>query len=127
MDGSGISAIFQTIYGENATKRILSGKATARATRAHILALLIKLQEMVLNDSDNAIDIDAIKNLYESVVSIKQINAVSSSPALESLVNAIEEKKSILANKSRTAKLWINYIKYIQVCRNFIRASRTGD
>ena len=48
------------------------------------------------------------------VVSIKQINAVSSSPALESLVNAIEEKKSILANKSRTAKLWINYIKYIQ-------------
>ena len=61
------------------------------------------------------------------VVSIKQINAVSSSPALESLVNAIEEKKSILANKSRTAKLWINYIKYIQVCRNFIWASRTGD
>ena len=130
MDGSGFSAMFQTIYGENATKHILSGKATARATRAHILAesaLLIKLQEVVLNDSDNAIDIDAIKNLYESVVSIKQINAVSSSPALESLVNAIEEKKSILANKSRTAKLWINYIKYIQVCRNFIRASRTGD
>ena len=130
MDGSGISTMFQTIYGENATKHILSGKATARATRAHILAecaLLIKLQEVVLNDSDNAIDIDAIKNLYESVVSIKQINAVSSSPALESLVNAIEEKKSILANKSRTAKLWINYIKYIQVCRNFIWASRTGD
>ena len=126
MDGSGISAMFQTPYGENATKHILSGKATARATRAHILAecaLLIKLQEMVLNDSDNAIDIDAIKNLYESVVSIKQINAVSTSPALESL----EEKKSILANKSRTAKLWITYIKYIQVCHNFIWASRTGD
>ena len=110
MDGSGFSAMFQTIYGENATKHILSGKATARATRAHILAesaLFIKLQEMVLNDSYNAIDTDAIKNLYESVVSIKQVNAVSSSPALESLVNAIEEKKSILANKPRTAKLWI--------------------
>ena len=74
IDGSGVSAMSQTIYGENATKHILSGKATARATRAHILAecaLLIKLQKMVLNDSDNAIDIDAIKNLYESVVSIK--------------------------------------------------------
>ena len=130
VDGSGISTTFQTIYGENATKHILTGKATARATRAHILAesaLLIKLQEMVLNDSYNAIDIDAIKNLYESVVSIKQINAVSSSLALESLVSAIEEKKSILANKSRTAKLWINYIKYMQVCHNFIRAPRTGD
>ena len=74
---------------------------------------------MVLNDSDNAIDIDAIKNLYESVVSVKQINVVSG--------NATEEKKSILVNKSRAAKLWINYIKYIQVCRNFIWASRTGD
>ena len=69
MDGSGISAMFQTIYGENATKYSLSGKATAWATRAHILAesaLLIELQEIVLNYSDNAIDIDAIKNLYES-------------------------------------------------------------
>ena len=66
MDGSGISAMFQTIYGKNATKHILSEKATALATRAHILAenaLLIKLQEMVLNDSDNAIDIGANKNL----------------------------------------------------------------
>ena len=64
MNGSGISAMFQTIYDENATKHILSGKTTSRAARAHILAesaLLIKLQEMVLNDSDNAIDIDAIK------------------------------------------------------------------
>ena len=101
--------MFQTIYGENkhTAKHILSGKATARATRAHILAesaLLIKLQEMVLNASDSAIDIDGIKNLYESVVSIKQINAVCSSPAPESLVNALEERKSILANKSRSAK-----------------------
>ena len=47
---------------------------------------------MVLNDSDNDLDINAIKNLYESFVSIKQINAVNSSPALESLVNAIERK-----------------------------------
>ena len=88
MDGSGISAMFQTIYGENATKHILFGEATAQATRAHILAestLLIKLQEMVLNDSDDVIDTNAIKNLYESFVSIKQINAVSSSPALKSL------------------------------------------
>ena len=95
MDGSGISAMFQTIYGENATKHILFAKATAQATRAHILAksaLLIKLQEMVLSDSDNDLDINAIKNLYESFVSIKQINAVNSSPALESLFNAIERK-----------------------------------
>ena len=66
MDGSGISAMFQIIYGENATKHILSEKATAPARRAHILAenaLLIKLQEVVLNDSDNAIDIGVIKNL----------------------------------------------------------------
>ena len=82
---------------------------------------------MVLNNSDNAIDIDAFKNLHESVVSIKQINAVSSSQALESLVNATEEKKSILANKSRTVKLCINYIKHIQASGNLIRASRTGD
>ena len=51
MDGSVISKLFHIIYGENATKHSMSGKATARANRAHILtesALLINLQQLAL-------------------------------------------------------------------------------
>ena len=49
MAGSGIDKLFQNIYGENAVKNMLSGKAVARASRAYIIAesaLLIKLQQI---------------------------------------------------------------------------------
>ena len=37
MEGSGISKLFQSIYDEDATNYIISGKVTARANRVHIL------------------------------------------------------------------------------------------
>ena len=32
-----------------------------------------------------------------------------------------------LQEKSRTARLWLQYVEYVETCINFIRASRTGD
>ena len=37
MAGLGIDKLFQNIYGENAVKHMLSGKAVARANRARII------------------------------------------------------------------------------------------
>ena len=31
------------------------------------------------------------------------------------------------SKRNRTSKLWINYIKMVQIMRNFIRAERTGN
>ena len=47
MSGPGIERVFQNVYGENAVKHILTGKAVSRANRAHLLtesALMIRLQ-----------------------------------------------------------------------------------
>ena len=35
--------------------------------------------------------------------------------------------KQELAEKSRTAKLWIAYMDYVEVVKLFTRAERTGD
>jgi hypothetical protein len=32
-----------------------------------------------------------------------------------------------LSVKSQTAKLWLQYIKYVNIVKDFIRAERTGD
>ena len=37
MEGSGISKLFQSIYDEDATNYIISGKVTARVNRVYIL------------------------------------------------------------------------------------------
>ena len=35
--------------------------------------------------------------------------------------------KAFLAEKSRTAKLWLKYIEYVEVLKLFIQAERTGN
>ena len=35
--------------------------------------------------------------------------------------------KALLAEKSPTAKLWLQYIEYIETLKLFIQAERTGD
>ena len=125
MEGSGIRKLFKTIYGENTTKHIMSGKATARANRAHIIAesaLMTKILETVLEDED--VDIQKVLQIYKSVITKENI---LDTETLENLSKAVKSKKDELSRKSRTAKLWINYMNYVEVCRNFIRAARTGD
>ena len=54
MDGSGLKEVLQTVYGENAVKHMLGGKAIARAVRGHILvesALNQKLLKMIFDNS----------------------------------------------------------------------------
>ena len=40
---------------------------------------------------------------------------------------ALQDAKSLLAKSSRTAKLWLQYLKYIDIVKTLIRAERTGD
>ena len=46
---------------------------------------------------------------------------------IKRLQNCLEELKVRLSTKSRTAKLGLQYMEYIVIMRNYIRAARTGD
>ena len=35
--------------------------------------------------------------------------------------------KTHLSSESRTAKLWIQYMEYVSIMRQFVRAARSGD
>ena len=51
MDGSGISKLFECVYGPNAVKTMITGKAVSRANRGHLLtesALMVKLTKIAL-------------------------------------------------------------------------------
>ena len=39
----------------------------------------------------------------------------------------VEERQRSLLKKSQTVQLWIQYIAYVEVCRNIIRAARASD
>ena len=46
---------------------------------------------------------------------------------MQALKTILDETKKSLWDKSRTARLWLQYIDYVEICMNFIRASRTGN
>ena len=48
-------------------------------------------------------------------------------PTIAKLQDILDDYKDILNDSSRTAKLWLQYLHYIDVVKIFIRAERTGD
>ena len=46
---------------------------------------------------------------------------------MSKLFNFLEKYKDQLALIPRTARLWIQYLEYVTIVKNFIRAERTGN
>ena len=104
MDGSGISKLFECVYGPNAVKHVVTGKAVSRASRAHLpteSATMVKLQKTALtkncNENMSKELIDSLKTFYKFDLQI---------PELSSLKDFIDQTKISLISKSRTARFW---------------------
>jgi len=130
MAGSGLSNVMECCYGVNVIKHIMSGKAGARAMRAHFLiesALTIVLLEDIMS-AVTAEERVQIQTFYSDVVKYGFDSNVTEFPHL---IADIEQKlmdvKRSLAQKSRTAKLWLEYRNYISTLKMLLRAERTAD
>ena len=69
-----------------------------------------------------------IKILIERILN-KDANVedVNQSHALQLFSSTLKSSKDLLETQSRTAKLWIQYLNYIQIVKLFIHAERTGN
>ena len=131
----------ETIYAPNTIDHIFSGKAIARATRAHILVnaalnglllshlLSIPLLEELTETPGSSTPIDP---LYESLKKAYQqmMNGENIEQTDLNCINKIQESlaacKAALS-KSRTAKLWLQYMEMVDLLQRFIKAERTGN
>ena len=121
MKGSGIEELFSQVYAEHTVTHMISGKAISRALRAHFLAesaLVTLLIEEIIDESD----VFALDGQDSNEIEKKM-----SSDEFIKFREKIEEKLSALTAKSRTAKLWILYLKYISTIKKFIVAERTSN
>ena len=154
MGGSGLEEILGIIYGTNTIEHVLSGKAYARAIRGHLLicgSLTQLLLRYLLNDVDpdskpfvlisddsaqqlcgslDSVVIDELKVLYDTLVQNKiHIDDCSlfESPCYVKLCHLLCDLKNTLSEQSRTARLWLLYMYYIECVLRFITAERTGN
>ena len=128
----------ETIYASNSVNHMIDGKAYARAVRCHLLNE-VSLQQLIINKmvlTDKKIDkhcLDDIKDLYDNLFNSENESddtATEFSQENETLQvfnDTINEYKTHLSEDSRTSKLWIQYLCYISLMKDFIYAERTGN
>ena len=76
----------------------------------------------------DATEVEQIRYLYEGIRDKSiPVASVAESKELKKLDDCLLEYRELLAERSPTAKLWLQYIEYVQILKVFIRAERTGD
>jgi hypothetical protein len=139
MSGSGLAEALQCCYGPNAVQHMMTGKAVSRALRGHFLVdsalntVLMRsiLDEAVASDTSRSgisdTDLDDLKSLYNAVTDGEFDIMTGEAPdCLRKLERALNEVMHSVAAKSRTSKLWLQYMSHIDIVKDFIRAERTG-
>ena len=130
MTGSGFAEGLQLCFGSVSVTHMLTGKAYAKSLRGHLLtesALSTLLLEPVLYGVSVADglelqgfveeDIQQVQNFYRDITITDGIRSIDE--PLPDVVHRLETETAAysveLANKSRTAKLWLKYLYYMWV------------
>ena len=132
MEGSGLKEILETIFGENAVVHIMSGKAVQRALRGNLLVDQCLTNQIIskIIDSEPGFEnhIQELEQLYcKTENGDIDIDEVLGSDCLAKIVEALPCKASDLSDKSKTSKLWLNYLRMLGVARELIEADRSGS
>ena len=133
MKGSGIENLFAEVYAENNIPHIMSGKAIARSLRAHlsVQSALMTLLIQNLKDEEDTFGFEETEKFHTNI-----LEAAHDDVSFENLVTSeafcketgkLEELKAKLVKHSRTSKLWLLYIDYIDVVKLFIFAECTSN
>ena len=130
MAGSGLADALGCCYAANSVTHMLSGKAVSRALRGHFLvdsALSSLLLKTTLTDQD----IEDLSSAYEERIRSPSASTYSYCTIDDDAFRSIQEKlcavKSELCSKSRTAHLWIAYMRCVDIVKTMITAERTSN
>ena len=132
-----LQALFELIYTEGSVNTMLNGKGISRATRAHTLTytvlyrcLTAKLLEFNLGEPSNDMKFPRNSSLqtWKELVKGSHDNTISCTMKAH-IITTMLNKLLLFCNstKSKTATLWIQYMKMAEICLQFLKAERTGD
>ena len=128
MSGSGLEEVLTEVYAENSVLHMVSGKAYARAVRGYIL-VDSTLNNMRIEEAMPALEPEHVANLKMAFQGFPKGGSAEKdcNEALAELTKQLDNKKEQLKNSNRTARLWIQFLEYVDVVKLFIRAELLGD
>ena len=133
MMGSGLEELFEEVYSEDTVKHMISGKAYARSLRAHLMTQSALVEHLVeiMEDEGKLPPSENFKSCYskllEGALSNEDLEEFWNGEHAQSFNEEMQKLTSRLRKDSRTAKLWIQYIDYVNIMKDYIIAERTSD
>ncbi|KAK3931380.1 Glucans biosynthesis protein D [Frankliniella fusca] len=128
MAGSGLSELWGTVYAPNAVVHMLTGKAFARAVRAHLLTVVVLFKMCAEDTAFTNLKKKQAAALFASVFAkdITMEQAVQDVD-LKALQSKIDFKLQHLSASGRQGKLWVQYYRMVLLLLLFLRAARSAD
>ena len=87
---------------------------------------VMELQELFQNTLEHKVQITEPVSIDDDSDVLSQ-NQFVNSESLEALDNSLHGLFSMLSSQSRTARLWLQYIRHIEIMKAFIAAERTSN
>ena len=73
-------------------------------------------------------EIDELQQLYSGIdLDDFDLQSIKKSKVLDNLKSKLETKKENVTHHSRTAKLRVQYMQYVDIIKSFMRAQRQGN
>lgn len=127
MEGSGLEKLWETVYGESTVVHMMSGHAYARCVRAYTLTASSLMNIIKESYPDIDVHLESIKDKYNQVSQESSLEEVCNDSLIIEVADKIDESLIQISLTSRTAKLWINLLKNINLILQFIFAERSGN
>ena len=117
------------MYASNTVVHMLTEHAYARAIRAHIISSAAIVSILLETPGCmSEINLDKLRIMHQGLLKGDiSTNSVVNEECVQQITNTIDNLEDDIATKSRTAKMWMNYVKCVSVIRLFMRVERTGD
>ena len=128
MGGSGLRSALETVYAPVTVGHMFTGKAYSRAIRGHLLCAPA-IMSLILEEFCNGLSNEEPKSLEELYNSEQLYNSdrpsdQSTSVIAKKRIDFFIERKEKFTRESRTSALWLSYVKYVSIVKEFIHAER---
>lgn len=127
MGGTGIENLWETVYAKNTVQMMVPAHAFSRALRAHFLTHAALCHKVLDELPSQCVPRDLLALATSLLKNEISVNEAVENPNVERLLAAFDEALLALFNKSRMGRLWVTYMRGVEVMKLFVRAERSGD
>ncbi|ELT88628.1 hypothetical protein CAPTEDRAFT_216340 [Capitella teleta] len=124
MGSSGLEVLWELVYAPASVVHMMTGHAYAHALQAHLLTSVTFFTFMMTEMEDKTKE--NLSALHKAVIGQKPAD-LEDEKVMQTLIEKNQQWLKTEKERSRTGRLWLNYMEQVSLIKLFIYAERTGD